>query len=370
MQRRRAVLTVLALALVGCGSSQGAAKTPGASPNSTSAASPSPSPVLIVVAEEPPTGYLTGPTTVRLMRPDGKEVDRLTVKQKSRVARAAGGRIFVLGEEGSLKAIHRDGSVEGLGSLGSSPPSGFVVSPDGKRWLWDTFDASLGSQVHLAGDGLAPRVVAQMQSGNASVRAYSWTAGGAFISHHPNGIGGYILFDGPFGPADRLDPDKYTTTPVQTGNCIFSDMAGDGSVACFPAGDQNSRAISILRKDGTTKTIQLAMPRFAQEGDAFFSRDGQMLSVGGGANAGTNGQPEQYGADVITTKDGSIKRLAIDGVRPSDQMQGQAWLDDSSLVVFRPDGAAGGSAGVFLVGPGGKVTQLGGRGTPIGVISG
>ena len=81
------------------------------------------------------------------------------------------------------------------------------MSPDGKRWLWDTFDANLGSQVHLAGDGLAPRVVAQMQSGNASVHAYSWTAGGAFISHHPNGIGGYILFDGPFGPVDRLDPD-------------------------------------------------------------------------------------------------------------------------------------------------------------------
>jgi hypothetical protein len=95
-----------------------------------------------------------------------------------------------------------------------------------------------------------------------------------------------------------------------------------------------------------------------------------MLSVGGGANAGTNGQPEQFGTDVITTKDGSIKRLAVDGARPSDQMQGQAWLDDGSLVVFRPDGAAGGSAGVFFVGPCGKVTQLGGRGTPIGVISG
>src|SRR4029077_3777961 len=220
---------------------QGAAKTPGASPNSTSVASPSPSPVLIVVAEEPPTGYLTGPTTVRLMRPDGKEVDRLSVEQKSRVARAAGARIFVIGDLGSLKAIHRDGSVENLGSLGSTPPSGFVVSPDGKRWLWDTSDANMGSQVHLAGEGLAPRVVAQMPSGNASVHAYSWTAAGAFISHQPNGIGGYILFDSPFGPVDRMDPDKYTTTPVQTGNCIFSDMAGDGSVACFPAGsDQNS----------------------------------------------------------------------------------------------------------------------------------
>jgi hypothetical protein len=371
MQRRTAVLTALALALAACGTTQGAAKSQSASPNSTSAASPSPSAVLIVVAEEPSTGYLTGPTTVRLMRPDGKEVDRLTVKQKSRVARAAGGRIFVLGEDGSLKAIHRDGSVEDLGSLGTSPPSGFVVSPDGKRWLWSTYDANGLSQVHLAGDGGAARVVAQSQSMDTSVRAYSWTTGGAFISHQPNGIGGYILFDGPFGPVDRLDPTTYTTAPIQTGNCLFSDMAADGTVACFPAGsDQNSRAISIIKKDGTLKTLQLAMPRFSQEGDAYFSRDGRVLSVGGAANAGTYGQPEQFGTDVITTRDGSITRLAIDGVRPSDQMQGQAWLDDGSLVVFRPEGAAGGSAGVFLVGPSGKVTQLGGRGTPIGLISG
>ena len=371
MQRRTAVLAALALTLAACGSTQGAAKTPGASPNSTSAASPSTSPVLIVVAEEPTTGYLTGPTTIRLMRPDGKEVDRLTVKQKSRVARAAGGRIFVIGDLGALKAIHRDGSVEDLGSLGSGPPSGFVVSPDGKHWLWSTYDANGLSQVHLAGDGLAARVVAQLQSMDKSVRAYSWTTAGAFISHQPNGIGGYILFDGPFGAVDRMDADKYSTTPVQTGNCVFSDMAAEGTVACFPAGsDQNSRAISIIKKDGTLKTLQLAMPRFSQEGDAFFSRDGRLLSVGGAANAGTNGQPEQFGTDVITTTDGSIKRLAIDGVRPSDQMQGQAWLDDGSLVVFRPDAAAGGSPGVFIVGSGGKVTQLGGRGTPIGLISG
>ena len=42
------------------------------------------------------------------MRSDGKEVDKLTVKQGSRVARAAGKRIFVLGSDGSLKAVHRE----------------------------------------------------------------------------------------------------------------------------------------------------------------------------------------------------------------------------------------------------------------------
>src|SRR3979411_694652 len=131
MQRRTAVLTTLVLVLAACGSTQGAVKT--ANTGSAAAASPSANTGLIVVAEEPPGTYANGPTPVRLMRTDGKEVDRLTVKQGSRVARAAGARIFVVGDDGSLKAIHRDGSVETLGSLGDRAPSGFMGRPDGTR---------------------------------------------------------------------------------------------------------------------------------------------------------------------------------------------------------------------------------------------
>jgi hypothetical protein len=359
-------LTAFVLALTACGSTQGAVKTASTASSSAAAASPSGSAALIVVSEE--TSYQAAATPVRLMRSDGKEVDRLTVKQGSRVARAAGTRIFVVGDDGSLKAVHRDGSVESLGSLGSGQPSGFVVSPDGKRWMWSTYDGNTNvSQVHLAGDGVAPKVVAQMQAGDKSVHAYSWTAGGAFIDHPPpSGMGGYIPFDDSFGKVDRVDLTSFSTVPVGR-DCQFSDMAPDETVACLTGSGQNSRGISIIRKDGTTKAVQLAMPRFAQLGDAFFSRDGQMLSVGGSANIPN---PEQLGTDVITTKDASIKRLAVDGARPSNEMQGQSWLDDGSLVVFRPDGAAGGPPGVFLVGSSGKVTQLGGRGTPIGLITG
>jgi hypothetical protein len=366
MQRRTAVITALALAVAACGSTQGGAKPPSTGSVSGAEASPSAAEALIVVAEDQGAFYQSAPTPVRLMRPDGKEVDRLTIKQGSRVARAAGARIFVVGDDGSLKAVHRDGSIETLGSLGSSQPSGFVVSPDGKRWMWSTFDGNSNtSQVHVAGDGLAPRVVAQMQAADKSVHAYAWTIGGAFIDHPPpSGMGGRMPFENSFGKVDRLDLAKYTTAPVQV-DCEFSDMARDETVACLTGSGQNTRGIRIIRKDGTTKNIDLAMPRFAQQGDAFFSADGTKLSVAGAANV----DPEQFGTDMITTKDGSIKRLAIDGIRPSNEMQGQSWLDDGSLVVFRPDGAVGGPAGVFLVGPSGKVTQLGGRGTPIGVIA-
>jgi hypothetical protein len=48
----------------------------------------------------------------------------------------------------------------------------------------------------------------------------------------------------------------------------------------------------------------------------------------------------------------------------------QSWLADGSLVVWRPNGAAGGSAGVFIVGPGWKATQISQGGFPIGMLAG
>src|SRR5438132_1674328 len=103
MQRRITALTALMLAMAACGSSQGAVRT--TSTGSASSSSPSHSQGLIVVAEEPAAGYLTGPTPVRLMRSDGKEVDKLTVKQGSRVARAAGKRILVHGHPASNRKL-------------------------------------------------------------------------------------------------------------------------------------------------------------------------------------------------------------------------------------------------------------------------
>lgn len=127
--------------------------------------------------------------------------------------------------------------------------------------------------------------------------------------------------------------------------------------------------MNLVAPNGSAKTIQLAMPRFAQDGGAYFSADGSQLTVGGAPSAGTSGQREQYGTDLVTTKDVSIRRLSTDGVRPSDELKAGTCLEDGSIIVWRPDGAAGGPPGVFVVSPGGKVTQLGGRGMPIGLMS-
>ena len=133
---------------------------------------------------------------------------------------------------------------------------------------------------------------------------------------------------------------------------------------------QNGYALLLFTPDGKQQTIQLATPRFALVGDAYFARDGKQLAVAGATGAGADGHPEQYGTDLVTVADASISRLAIDGVRLPSFLKWQSWLDDGSLVVWRPTRAAGGEAGVFIVSPAGKVTQIAHGGFPIGVMAG
>jgi hypothetical protein len=302
-----------------------------------------------------------------LLRPDGTVVQTLAVKAGAELLGAAGSRIFVRSGT-ALKAIHQDGSVEELGDLGGS--GRFVASPDGKRWMWGTLQGNQG-QVRLAGDGMSPRVVATSNSGASArtVAPYTWTPAGAFIVDAAVGIGGYILFDPATGPVKRLDLNNFSANPVaHTDTCGFSDMRPDGTVACF-APRQNGYSLLLFAPDGKQQTIELATPRFAMVGDAYFSRDGMLVTVAGATAAGADGHPEQYGTDLVTVRDASIRRLVVDGVRLPSFLKWQSWLDDGSLVVWRPDGAAGGPAGVFIVSPGGKATQISQGGYPIGVMA-
>jgi len=362
--RRAQVGLIIAVALLAaCGSSKTATQTGPSSPSSSVATSPASKPV-IVVSDLDPGDQRSA--TLRLLRPDGSLVQTLTVKAGSELLGAAGSRIFV--RSGTLlKAIHQDGSVEELGDLGGT--GRFAASPDGRHWMWGTSDTNQG-RVHLAGDGMSPRVVAQSSTGARTVAPYTWTAAGAFIVDTPVGIGGYILFDQAFGPVKKLDLTSFSASPVaHTDACSFSDMGRDGTIACFSP-RQNGYSLILFSPDGKQQTIQLATPRFALIGDAYFSRDGKQVGVAGATGAGTDGHPEQYGTDLVTVADASISRLAIDGVRLPSFLKWQSWLDDGSLIVWRPNGAAGGEAGVFIVSPSGKVTQIAHGGFPIGVIAG
>ena len=292
-------------------------------------------------------------------------VQTLTVKAGSELLGAAGARIFV--RSGTLlKGIHQDGSVEDLGDLGGT--GGFFPSPDGTRWMWGTNDANQ-SQVHVAGDGMSPRVVASSNTQARAIEPYAWTPVGAFLHDSPVGIGGYILFEPARGPVTKLDPTSFNTSPVaHTDVCAFSDMRSDGTIVCF-ASRQNGFSLVLFAPDGKQQTIQLATPRFALAGDAYLSPDGKRVALDGATGAGTRGQPEQYGTDLVTVADASISRLAIDGVRLPSFLRWQSWLGDGSLVVWRPAGAAGGAAGVFIVSPSGQATQISQGGYPIGLMT-
>jgi hypothetical protein len=360
--RRWMGLLVATLVLAACGSGS----TAGTSPSGSATPSPSLSPnTLIVIADFSQSAYGTTPTVLHLVRPDGTEVNQLTLKAGATTTTARGSRIFVVEQDGSLKALHRDGSVEDLGSLGTTLLDGSVVaSSDGNTWVWGTTSSGSHGTVFAGAKGAAPRVLEQSDETGRAVRPYSWTQRGLTIEHGGLGIGGYILFYTATGPIDLVDPVTGTITPINhTSDCSFSDLATSGTIACFPQATMHT--LSLIAQGGKVTTVALAADRFAREGAAYFSPNGDQVAVGGATGSGPG--KELFATDLVNTGDGTIKPLGLDGVRPADGPW--AWLSDGSLIVYRPQVAAAGT-GVWLVGPTGTVTKLAAGGLPIGVLSG
>ena len=354
-------VAAMAILLAACGSSPtsaGGQPSPSATVTATAAAN------LIVIADYPQSSPETTPIVLHLVRPDGTEANRLTLKAGAMTTTARGARIFVVEHGGVLKALHRDGSVEDLASLGAPDPGVMVVSPDGNTWMWGTLDTNGKGIVYAGTKGANPRVVEQSTETGRAVRPYSWTQRGPAIEHGALGIGGYILFYTASGPIDLVDPVSGRVTPLNhTTDCSFSDLAANGMIACFPSA--NEHTLSLIAGNGRVTSVALPADRFAREGAAYFSPNDDKLIVGGATGAGA-GQ-ERFASDLIRTSDGSITPLGLDNVRPANG--GWAWLADGSVIVYRPQVAAAGP-GVWLVGPSGNVTKLAAAGEPIGVLTG
>jgi hypothetical protein len=346
--------------LAGCGSGTATNTSPSASPT----ASPTPEPeALIVIADYPQSAPETTPTTIHLVRLDGTEANRFTVKAGASSTTARGSRVFVL-DKSALTALHRDGTVEDLGTLGSMSPSGsLVASPDGNTWLWSTLDTNGKGTLYVGSKGASSRVVEQSTETGRSIRPYSWTQRGPAAEHGAMGIGGYILFFTATGPIDIVEPVSGKATPLNhTSDCSFSDVATDGTIACFPHGSTNT--LSLIADNGQVTTVKLAQDAFAREGAAYFSPNGEQVIVGGATGAGAG--HEVFAASLVNTSDGSVHPLLLDGVRPANG--NWAWMADGSLIVYRPSFAAAGG-GVWLVRPGGAATKLASGGEPIGVLT-
>lgn len=357
---------VMALLLAGCGNSVAPPASATRSPGPTAA----PAPTLLVVADPSPYSAQT-PASVRFFKLDGTEVSHVTLAAGDQVVAATGTRVFVLSTNGKLRGLHRDGRFEDLADFGTAGVA-FVASPDGTRWLWSTSSSdgnTINSAIHLGGVGVTPRVIQSAStstSGARALRPYEWTAVGAFVEHGAVGIGGYIPYVTATGPVDQLDVDTGTATAIAgSATCSFSDMSADGTVACFPQPRQHT--LRLVRRDGSVVDTPLSTPRFNLTGDAYFSQNGQLLTVAGAVGVGFSGQ-ERYGTDLVKPVDASISRISLEGVRPAGFMRAACWLPDGSFVVYRPDNSADGP-GVFIVGPSGASTQISKSGVPVGLLN-
>jgi hypothetical protein len=357
-------LAICVLGLAACGK---VATTPGGATSPTASAAATPARTLLVTYS---SAAASTPPVVWFFNLAGEQVGQVTLATNSYVAGVAGSRVFVMTQSGSLSAIHPDGSSEALGELGTTAP--FTPSPDGKRWVWATSETQgnlTASAIHLGGDGIQPRVIETATEPYRALQPYEWTATGLFVERGAMGIGGYIPYLPATGPVDEVDVKNNSVKPVAgSEKCAFSDMAADGTVACFP---QTPHTLRLQYADGRTNDIGLATPRFNFSGDAYFDANGQQLTVGGATGQGAEvANGEQYATDLVKTGDASISRLSLGGVRPVEFNRAGCWLPDGSLLVYRPSGSADGVPETFIYHSAGTTTTIATPGMPLGFVSG
>jgi hypothetical protein len=341
-------------------------------------------PVLLVVQSKAATQQEPG--SISLFSTGGTSAGTLQLKPGWAVLAVAGSRIFIRSADGSLDALKRDGTLEVLEPAANTVAGigGLVASPDGKEWVWASQTPDTTSQsLYLAGDTLTTRKLATFAYATV-LQAYAWTPQGIFLDSLPPDFNGYRPFGttfGAFGGVRRLDPKSGAITIVSTPNCVFSDRAPDGSIACFPKLPDfllpTRHTLRIISGSGAVTDLTLAVPRFNYIGDAYFSPDGSLLTVAGATGVGNNfpldtnpnPQPEQYGTDLVQTQDASIKKFGPIGTRPA--MGTNSWLPDGRLVLWRPD-AFGGSPGLYVLDPRGvgQGPEIEISGEPLGYLIG
>jgi hypothetical protein len=358
---RRAFLLLLTVSLVGCAGPLGQGSTNRqvtASASGTANSSPKADPATgatLVVLE---SNSLDQPVTVQFFAESGLNVGQRSFPAHTRILGAAASSIFVVGPDGSLKAIHRNGTTQVLDANGQSVPA-VTISRDGSHWAWGSSVQANGEtrvMVSTAGEGSAPRVLLTQPLTKGPLQPFAWTAQGIYVNPLPMDAVGYFPFQGPvvLGLMKLANPGTGQATPVSgLRDCAFSDANNAGLIACYPVGPKPR--VRLLHAQPTELT--LATPRFNFVGDAYFSTDGSLLTVGGATGVGMPEQlsggipakPEVYGVDLIRVSDESIWRFGPPGTRVA--MGEESWLPDGKLVLWRPAGTAGGDPGLYVLDP-------------------
>lgn len=349
---------------------------PNVTPSPTFAPTPSPGSTgyLVVMAEG--IDASNNVTSIRLLDSNGHQVQSWALKSGVQVLGAAGNRIFVDSSH-ELKAIDSEGTVEDLGPLGEYAWT-FVARSDGHRWAWITpaYADGPASDIHLAGDGVSPRVF--RVSGPLGLT--EWDSQGVLL-RVPWGVGDYW----PFGiwlskESDLLNPETGARTLINvSGQCSVTDVASTGAYACLTGGmlGEGSPAARLRWPDGITTNVQLPQPAFSKPGALAFSPTGTVASVGGvtggAVSPGISATGESYSTALIS-KDGSLRLLGPAQARPAfgggmSDPPSQSWLPDGRFLMWRPKGAAGGASGLYWLTMDGAAAFVQDDGHPVGVLT-
>ncbi len=284
----------------------------------------------------------------------------------------------------TLKALHRDGSIETLQRFGleSFQPGGrhlgyVVASPDGRSWLWTEWvysDAGnvYQSKLHLVDAAGTDRIIASLDSTDSHlVIAYTWDAAGAIVVDTLIGIGSSSpLGLGALGDVYLLDPATGTLSPLwqgygTPGACNFHARSSGGKIACVASDGSGGWILRIGVPPNLSMSIPLNHARFAGAGSISFQPGAgkSLLAIGGWSDA------SQCGTDLVNALTGDIWRFGPDGLCPPDGSWG--WLGDGSLVEIKLPGPDDPSqvAFAYVVSPAGSARQLA-EGIPVGVLRG
>ena len=372
------LLLALALLAAACGTPAGGrAPTPTPVPSST----PTPQPLLAVVDQGSPLN------TLLLITLNGQPMAQTLISKNAVIAGTTATEV-AYENNGQLQALRSDGQVVTLGSMSGFKGGRVVLSPDGKQWMWSTFNRQSGDQIHTF-VYLNDRLVADDVLQGRFFEPVAWTKEGVVFEEAQMGLTGYQPFDLVTGRTLLLQPGKQSAGNPPQGQqltsetCLYGDLSDGGTVACRTPGGSlvtSTASLQITPASGAAFGVTLPAPQFAQAGAISILPSALQSSgsspvpgpgeavVGGATLAGatSGGQGEVYTTAIINLGTHAVTPLPTAGLRPG--AGSWTWLSPTELIAYRPAGAAGGAAGIYLANTNGGTTVVWPQGTPVGLL--
>lgn len=371
---RLGLVLTLALLAAACGTPSA---RPSPTPTPVPSPTPTPQPLVAVVDEGSPLN------TLLLITLNGDPVAQTLISKNAVIAGTTATEV-AYENDGQLQALRNDGEVVTLGSMAGFKGGRVVLSPDGKQWMWSTYNRQGGDQIHSF-IYLDDRLVADDLLAGRFFEPVAWTKQGVVFEEARMGLTGYQPFDLVTGRTMLLQPGRQSAGNPPQGSaltpetCLYGSLSDDGTLVCrTPASgvDTSTASLQFTPASGASWSVDLPAGPFTQAGaisilpsalQASTSAPGEAV-VGGATLAGAarGGQGEVYSTALIDLSTHALTPLATAGLRPGAGPW--TWLSPSELITYRPAGATGGAAGIYLANTSGGASELWPQGTPVGLL--